>query len=77
MKTKKKNVGDGWQYFYNERILVMNRTGWSGLADRLVAWWTGKPQRTVKVTYEVSVYGKGGNIKILIWGEQAGEGPDL
>ena len=75
--TKQEPFGNGWNKFSVRRRLLMNCRGWSGLADRLVAWWTKKPQRSVVVEYEASVYAKDGEISILIWGEQFTEGPDI
>lgn len=45
----------------------MQRGGWSGLADRLVSWWTGKPARTIPVDIVASVYAKGADkLQLLI-----------
>ncbi len=67
----KEDVGNGWERQYLRKTCEMNRQGWSGLADRLVSWWTGKPQRTVEVAYVFSSYTKGP--VALTWGEQLEE----
>ena len=74
--TEKYGRGNGWHYFHTTKTLEMNRLGWAGLIDRLVAWWTGEPQRKIQVQYTASVYGKGGDVKIDLWGMQIEEAPD-
>ncbi len=74
--TEQEDVGGDWKRFSTVQTLTMNRTGLSGLIDRLVAWSTGEPQRTVNVKYTASVHAKGGEVDIKLWGGRTEEGPD-
>ncbi len=51
------------RYSVNKEIGIP-RGGINGLADRLVAWWTGEPIKTVKVT--ASAYAKSGPVQLEI-----------
>lgn len=51
-------AGNGWKRFKQTRVVPEHRVGFGGLCDRLVSWWTGKPQRQINVTYTASVYAK-------------------
>ena len=63
--------GNGWKRYSVRQTVPEHRRGWSGLADRLVAWWTGGPINQIEVDYTFSVYAKGdGDLELKIWNSQ-------
>jgi len=59
-----KELGNGWTQFISQDILDMNRNGWAGLADRLVSWWTGKPQRQIRIVIRLDACARGGTVEL-------------
>lgn len=68
-------MANGWKHFSRTATVPVWRSGWLGLWDKITAWWTGEPRRTVSVTFTASVYAKGADkMHIDIWNEQLEQG---